>query len=569
MGTLFTQNHIAPTLYDKHGRPYCEAPLTSKRDTKRYVCIVPPEKVIPVIFVPGIMGSNLRMTSRINFGWLADKGLDGHAWLPDSKGFLGGYALLDASKRRRLLSPANTEVAASASIAGSGMAPFKLAPKEARDNWMAEFKRRGWGTVMLTSYGDVLCHLEYYLNRIYYRGEINPYWHNQIQERLSIDHTGVRKEADWGLMQGFKALTDDQLKHASNYWYPVHAVGYNWLKSNKEGGVYLARKIDEIIGHYKTRLGYKCEKVILATHSMGGLVARAACHPQMGNKADKVLGIVHGVMPADGAGAAYKRQHAGFEGAESVVLGVTGLEVAAVFSNSPGALQLLPNKRYGNGWLKVTDARNQELLALPKADPYGEIYREPKKWWRLMNPEWLDPESGKEPSQEKLKQTWRKYLDNLGVAEKFHDALGDYYHPRSHVHYGADEKQAAWGKVIWKETGDWTEKLKASVIRDGVITSSDALGRVMVTAADQALQTYESWDNRGRIQRATIAWRGELARAGDPGDGTVPASSGGAPASKAVFCSAMKGFDHQGSYKNPAVQELTLHCIAQIAQEAM
>ena len=63
MSKPFDGHHVAPTLYDKKGRPFCEAPFTPKSDTKRYICIVPPEKVIPVIFVPGIMGSNLRLLS--------------------------------------------------------------------------------------------------------------------------------------------------------------------------------------------------------------------------------------------------------------------------------------------------------------------------------------------------------------------------------------------------------------------------------------------------------------------------------------------------------------------------
>lgn len=59
--------------------------------------------------------------------------------------------------------------------------------------------------------------------------------------------------------------------------------------------------------------GYECKQVIVVTHSMGGLVGRALIHPMYGNLQDKVAGIVHGVMPAIGAPAAYKRMRAGFE----------------------------------------------------------------------------------------------------------------------------------------------------------------------------------------------------------------------------------------------------------------
>ena len=46
---------------------------------------------------------------------------------------------------------------------------------------------------------------------------------------------------------------------------------------------------------------------------MGGLVARAAVHPEMGAAADKVLRILYGAMPVLGASAAYKRMRAGNE----------------------------------------------------------------------------------------------------------------------------------------------------------------------------------------------------------------------------------------------------------------
>lgn len=55
----------------------------------------------------------------------------------------------------------------------------------------------------------------------------------------------------------------------------------------------------------------ECNKVIIVTHSMGGLVARSACvlHGAEG----KVLGVIHGVQPSVGSPAAYWRMKAGFE----------------------------------------------------------------------------------------------------------------------------------------------------------------------------------------------------------------------------------------------------------------
>jgi pimeloyl-ACP methyl ester carboxylesterase len=73
-------------------------------------------------------------------------------------------------------------------------------------------------------------------------------------------------------------------------------VGYNWLRCNSEAAARLAQKIDTWIAEWKARPGYQCDKVILISHSMGGLVCRAYArqHP------DKVLGVIHGVQPAVG-----------------------------------------------------------------------------------------------------------------------------------------------------------------------------------------------------------------------------------------------------------------------------
>ena len=58
----FDTYHLAPVTYDAQGRPIADAPFTEKADIKRHAVVVPPGKVIPVIFIPGIMGSNLRLT---------------------------------------------------------------------------------------------------------------------------------------------------------------------------------------------------------------------------------------------------------------------------------------------------------------------------------------------------------------------------------------------------------------------------------------------------------------------------------------------------------------------------
>lgn len=78
----FDAYHIAPISYDKDGHPIAEAPFTPTNNTRRYAVIVPPSKVIPIIFVPGIMGSNLKL-KRLPAGF-EDK------WYPTPLGIVEG-----------------------------------------------------------------------------------------------------------------------------------------------------------------------------------------------------------------------------------------------------------------------------------------------------------------------------------------------------------------------------------------------------------------------------------------------------------------------------------------------
>ena len=54
--------------------------MTETTDTIRHDVVVPPDKVIPVIFLPGVMGSNLRMTKERQEKL---KRTDNRAWRPD------------------------------------------------------------------------------------------------------------------------------------------------------------------------------------------------------------------------------------------------------------------------------------------------------------------------------------------------------------------------------------------------------------------------------------------------------------------------------------------------------
>ncbi|MNR21620.1 hypothetical protein D3C85_1385320 [compost metagenome] len=103
-----------------------------------------------------------------------------------------------------------------------------------------------------------------------------------------------------------------------------------------------------------------------------------------------ICGIIHGVMPTNGAPVAYRRCKVGMRDEDygtSLVIGGSGQEVTAVFAQSPGALQLLPTRRYSPGWLKLLrEEQSRTVPAMsavpsPSQCPYETIYLERSRWW--------------------------------------------------------------------------------------------------------------------------------------------------------------------------------------------
>jgi hypothetical protein len=247
-------------------------------------------------------------------------------------------------------------------------------------------RERGWGEVYFTSYQEILTTCARRMNAAFSGGTMDFFLKNFV--------SGV-DPAKWQAHSSppLKELDEKTIRETvKGCWFPVHAMGYNWLRENAESGITMAKRIRKLIKHYQDQ-GFKCEKVILVTHSMGGLVARAVIHPDMGNLNGQVLGVVHGVMPAMGAGTTYKRVRCGFEGVglKARVLGHIGSNVTSVLSNSQGGLELLPSQAYGNHWLQVKH-NGATIKSLPeKGDPYEEIYKVRGKWFSLLKEEWINP----------------------------------------------------------------------------------------------------------------------------------------------------------------------------------
>lgn len=537
---------------------------TPKEDKAPQKMMVLPDRVIPIVFIPGIMGSNLRVTSRRQH----KEGLSNNAvWRPDKAGEVGSLIWKSNAARQRRLDFSATEV----DIYDPNTNPTGKASETSDDRnrkvegievgltyevgtpllttppletgaclfYTVEQKarQRGWGEVFFKSYRHILETCEQALN--------GPDRMVSLQNVIGVN------PRDWQLDQQYSLapLTEQEAKDAlGGCYFPVHAMGYNWLKSNADSAKELAVRIEGLIAHYK-EIRFNCEKVILVTHSMGGLVGRALAHPNIGKMAGKILGVVHGVMPAIGAPATYKRMRCGFE--EQLagthpgpkIIGNEGSEVTAVLGNSPGGLQLLPSRKYGSGWLHLKHG-GLMLTTLPvNGDPYEEIYKVRHSWYGLIKEEWLNPADDKTV-------TFERTCLFIDQAREFHETLGDYYHPNTYAHYGADSARSSWESVTWEVSRDFS----GYRWRDLRIVRDDEKGQLHVQPAEASTKSHGFH---------TVV----LGPSTGPGDQTVPAKSADQQFKAGLLRGIFRqtGYEHQESYQNDRAVRSTLYCIVRIA----
>lgn len=552
---------------DEHGKPTFTWQLTgtSLRDTVKLT--IPPMLSLPIVFVPGIMGSNLcDLSPKRKPVWLLNS-IVGQP-LSLAKQWIGQKA----GPRQKALHPKRTEVFA------GGNVPKKLMGTVYQQE---VYMQRGWGEVGETSYHEFLLWLEDKMNG---QGCNPAKWEDFFYQAFSaIPEPGTHApepKLDPGTrmeMRGLPTLaeeghstepvlSDDLLKRAKCR-FPVYACGYNWLASNMVAGKRLKGRIDQIISENNGG-AFKCHQVILVTHSMGGLVARYCA--QLPGMEEKIAGIVHGVMPSVGAAVAYRRCKVGMKDEDfgaALVIGSTGQEVTAVFAQAPGALQLLPSQGYQARWLHVKDEHGKSIVNLPVSDPYAEIYLVKDRWWGLIREEWLSPDEG-------TRIEWDEFSKNINFAKDFHGKIAGKYHPHTFVYYGAgDGKQASFETIKWsmrkglqpvsgkrpteQDTAAYTHQMVREEGENQIFVGGKTEIQTVSLPQGEFTSTYDTsfWEIRCNMQDGR-------------GDGTVPASSGMAPRRdggahiRQQF--RLEGFSHEPSYKNPTAQRVTHYAITKI-----
>lgn len=537
---------------------HLSAPVAGLTTGRRHGITIRRE-VVPIIFVPGIMGSRLTV-----------RGV-GKVWDPDDKGFmLKAYGFLVSNAARKKLA-----------LIGDASKPRPLVPfTDDEGHNRKKFGRygadgapgadpdhhanlRGWGGVAWSLYGGFL---------------------TLLQERgyAAFDTRTLRFGSKWPGIES-----------------PVYAFGYNWTASNRDAGAKLRDFIGKTIRHYQGK-GRECRQVILVTHSMGGLVARSAC--MLHGAARMVLGVVHGVQPATGSAAAYWRMQAGFprpDGPDilgviaSRVLGVDGREVTALLGNMPGGLELLPNQHYTTDgrtrtWLRWT-GDDGAVAHLPRSgDPYQEIYLNRTDPWRLVrSPGWLIPEvvrdtaSTDRPLTVPERAAWTGFEQRIAQVKQLHQDLGLRQHPRSYHFYGTREETPA---TISFDTGPHLQAMTVGLVsritrhrpssdiryRQVARACTDAegnTGEYTVYTPGKTPDERVTWAPAGGVQHVPLV-RHRMRRPEEDGDGTVPTSSGSAlcPQAGTKRHEAHGGYEHDKAYEDSRAREFVFDVVCELLE---
>lgn len=532
-------------VWDDNGRFHWEGIiLQEKSKNAQAILLQPPTKVIPVIFIPGVMGTNLMSPDEKERAiWRGDSEIDVYF----------GWVSKDGKTRQDLLNPDTTQVDNRGKISEDIFTALsdngKIFPTR---------RERGWGEVLYFSYGKFLAVLQ---------GALLNYGQNGIGDNTPCSASDDKQTLSKGVLASLigeilgteeeneAALTAEERDHFAQFLFPVHVFGYNWLQDNKISAEKLITFIDKVNACYRHR-GYGSafpagkEKVIIVTHSMGGLVARYASEV-MGAK-EKILGIVHGVMPDLGSPAAYRRMKIGAkqEGAAGIVLGKSAEELMPVLARAPAPLQLLPSASYMNGspWLTIKggNADGSDLTLPQRQDPFGEIYLNKSNWWRLYEADIIDKD------KVRSQNNWLEYNDLMDkTVQPFIVASTGKYHSNTYSFYGNTINSD--GMLLWKKT---------TLFYPNDTHESD---KTIPNDHREVPLPY----NRCSIYQLTSS--------NTSGDGTVPIESlTMLRHHKGIKSILATNVDHQGAYTvrnledialKPAIK-FTLRAIAKMAQEA-
>ena len=329
-------------------------------------------KIIPIMFLPGIMGTRLQKNKKIK-GTKKDKEKKETIWDPDNRLFMARLAVMSSTAKRDLLGITNTPNAESITD-----------PVDSK-RYTAEQVYRNYAAVAADFYEAFLKTLETKLN--------NPEAPQSVQDLEII--------------------------------YPVYVCPYDWRKDITD---IAGKEVKDVYDTIKKE--QETGEMIIITHSMGGLVARKFLKD---NKeiAGKIKGVIHGVQPAAGAVQFYAYFKCGTQNVldgnslkDKVlkkILGRKKRDFAGLCCDIPGAIELAPTSNLGeHQWLSWDAELEQKYGIEVQKDKIFSCYEDKSGILGLTAPD--------------FDNTVKKLITgNIKLSKTFHENLQTFRHERTHT----------------------------------------------------------------------------------------------------------------------------------------
>jgi hypothetical protein len=186
------------------------------------------------------------------------------------------------------------------------------------------------------------------------------------------------------------------------------------------------------------------------------------------------------------------------------------------------------------------------------ASALESIYLQPPDaWWRLLNPDWINPGRVEKNSGGGIDAVVRR----LKKASEFIEDIRTTFHPISYGSFCSSSERLSYGEVVFKvaDREVWDAgNSKLPPVERWKLLSDDATGTLTVQAGMRVLTLM--------LQPPTA-----------PGDETVPATRSAKLITGKLFVHGEtrgKSYEHQKSYADPDVLASLLYSVVQIAKTA-
>lgn len=356
-----------------------------------------------------------------------------------------------------------------------------------------------------------------------------------------LDHLAGKgwNEVSWDYYGDFLVHLQSQNFLGANC--PVYAVGYDWRGTNEKSAQRLNDRIEDI------KEEEDAEQVVVITHSMGGLVSRSYIE-QYGES--DIQAIVHITQPTYGAPILYRRFMAGgdpvLDEGMSIVLRYSREETSKVLSVLDGVLELLPTSDYPHSsWLWWGETLEHEEDFDKSIQNVYDIYREKTGKIGIIPPEY---ENENNINRKEFERKIRSAVD-------FQKSISEIFHSKTYWICSVGKPTESYIKVSKMDAFDEIKSLSAEVFnKDMYYPFEDSIPNKYFKEIPRS---------KFRMDKTGIAVSSFHP---NNGDGTVPIESQQGYNAKHEYDDPegvleVEGVEHAQACENEHIQKYAVECV--------